>query len=518
MSQTKITQNGIYPILATGSTTARTLADRFADVVNVKDFGAVGNAGISGTSYDVVDDSGAFQLANDYLASRGGGTITYSGGRYYIGNSINISRNVSICGNTRRADCGNPFGITTDYFSSLKVVPALILNTTATINLSSGSGISSVFIFRKGLSLDGSDMPYNYSGTAIAANLADSIYIDNSSIIGFQYAIYKTNCSRSRISDVLIDCNNGIVDNGAGDINRYNDVHCYGVIQNNATGHDAFSTRSGNGFYFGTSKIGGPIINGCFTYGFQVGLNLNVDGSYTVNDCWIDGPYDTNYNPLSASSIGIFYGNSITNAESQITNTKIVSQGTAFYAASGNYGVIHLSDIIIHHCNVGINCYANNLNAENLTIRGYANNGIIFNYKAEADTAKITNLLMYDRGLSAVDFNAGGGNPNLNNIGYIDGTLNVLNYFCENYTPSSGIINFLNGKTFAYISGSDTINDIFPKYDGLVVNLQFNSSGLTFSSSTFRISGSSFTSLVGSCISFRYNISDSKWYEISRSL
>jgi len=45
--------------IATGSTTARSLANRFADVVNVRDFGAVGDwNGITGT-----DDTSAFQAA-----------------------------------------------------------------------------------------------------------------------------------------------------------------------------------------------------------------------------------------------------------------------------------------------------------------------------------------------------------------------------------------------------------------------------------------------------------------------
>jgi hypothetical protein len=43
MPITKATQNVFEPVLATGSTTSRLLQDRFADVVNVKDFGAAGD-------------------------------------------------------------------------------------------------------------------------------------------------------------------------------------------------------------------------------------------------------------------------------------------------------------------------------------------------------------------------------------------------------------------------------------------------------------------------------------------
>ncbi len=61
--------NGL--VKSTGSTTARSLANRFADVVNVKDFGAVGNG--------VADDYAAFVAAIAALPVNGGKIIVPSG-------------------------------------------------------------------------------------------------------------------------------------------------------------------------------------------------------------------------------------------------------------------------------------------------------------------------------------------------------------------------------------------------------------------------------------------------------
>lgn len=68
-------------VTATGSTTARFLKDRFADVVNVKDFGATGN----GTT----DDTGAIQAALNFAMPTGKEVFVPSG-TYLITSSLVI--------------------------------------------------------------------------------------------------------------------------------------------------------------------------------------------------------------------------------------------------------------------------------------------------------------------------------------------------------------------------------------------------------------------------------------------
>src|SRR5262245_56022619 len=70
-----------FPFAATGASTARTMPDRLAEVVNVKDWGAKGDGR--------TDDSSAIQ--NAIQSSGGNATVFFPPGTYLINKPINLS-------------------------------------------------------------------------------------------------------------------------------------------------------------------------------------------------------------------------------------------------------------------------------------------------------------------------------------------------------------------------------------------------------------------------------------------
>lgn len=77
-------------VLATGTTTPRTLADRFADPINILDFGAVGDG--------ITNCTAAIQSAVNHVASLGGGTIVFPYGTYLIDATITINKGIMLVG------------------------------------------------------------------------------------------------------------------------------------------------------------------------------------------------------------------------------------------------------------------------------------------------------------------------------------------------------------------------------------------------------------------------------------
>jgi hypothetical protein len=70
-------------MMATGATVERTIGDKLAEVLSVKDFGAKGD----GTA----DDTAAIQATHDYVVSVGGGVVLFPPGNYRITRSITFN-------------------------------------------------------------------------------------------------------------------------------------------------------------------------------------------------------------------------------------------------------------------------------------------------------------------------------------------------------------------------------------------------------------------------------------------
>ena len=93
--ETPVGIGDMLPVAAAGTTYPRQLRYRFADVVNVKDFGAAGAGKLAydGTIkyYDgATDDADAIQAAISACERRGGGTVLIPPGIYMCSHTLNL--------------------------------------------------------------------------------------------------------------------------------------------------------------------------------------------------------------------------------------------------------------------------------------------------------------------------------------------------------------------------------------------------------------------------------------------
>jgi len=178
--------------------------------LHVRDYGAAGN----GTT----DDTAAFQAALNAASAAGGGVVLVGPRRYLIDSAeLVIPANVTLRGG------GDPGGwrINNDY-SALPY--CLILNPARTVRLRRNSGLEGVAIVRKGFVAPTSlrtalDCAAAFAGVAVSigdgtagssAGNATDASVRGLLIIGFEWGVYSSGSSRTRVLDVVGDCTNGL--------------------------------------------------------------------------------------------------------------------------------------------------------------------------------------------------------------------------------------------------------------------------------------------------------------------
>jgi hypothetical protein len=348
--------NETTPFLSTGSTTARTLANRFADVFNVKDFGAVGDYNPS-TGIGA-DDTAAIQTALDSAAaSPHGAGIYFPRGIYKITNTIQVKSNYTgfFC------DAFGSAGIQLTNFS----VPCAVL----VKNPASGNGI---FAFSM-----------------------QNIVINRSPSSTLQKGIILEACSNTHISDIEI----GGFPTGMeirGGVNchytaiRLNDfgstnTDSTGLLEINASTYvpsPVFFTHM-----FANSMIAGSAYSIKITAGDYFGfvncyLGAGREGDVLIDAGTLYGAYDAQFDNcyfdhslpglnMTGAAVEVRGGNS---QGIKLTDCKFNPWGVGLKIDQPIYTIIQVTGCLFNRCNKAIEM-TSNANAASLAFTGNKLNG-----------------------------------------------------------------------------------------------------------------------------------------------
>lgn len=313
-------------------TTVQTIA---ANTAYPDSFGAVGNG--------VEDDSVAIQTAIDSLGSSGGRIILNSKKYYRVKSNITINPSCHLEG--QQSDIGsNGY----NYYTNYDIVSGSIkLDSTATINMKSGSSISKVLLLQSNLTYLS---PNSFGGTAITisgtpasagnlgntANVGDDVSIRNVMILGFNQAIFANNSQRLYVTDCKIDSNNGILINAAYDVPQITRVHCWpfstiaAVAQGTVPNPNGnILSRGGTAFKFQNTVDWGKITDS-FSYGYQRGFWIDSCNSCELTGCGADNVPEAGYSSTGQSGdIGFLVTGGST--DTLLTNCQSASNEKGFY-------------------------------------------------------------------------------------------------------------------------------------------------------------------------------------------
>ena len=385
--------------LATGSTTARTLANRFADVVNVLDFGAVGDG--------VADDTAAIQAAIN-AAPLNGGTVFFPAGIYKFSN-ISVTSPISICGEGYQDSATrfvNPTA-SSPFFSFSNVNGISLSNFKASSSVPRTSGSYFSFSVTSRVTISDFFMSDYYIGISI--DNSDNIVIDSFSMFNGVYTAIQIG-KNGRVENCSI--NNGYIKNETspstyGVFAGYVDVFSLGsglIIINQGTcfhiAPSAGQTASlidcyGAVFDTATNGVmmlpnGGDIIRADFV-GTWCGVHTNA--GLTINS--------TSGNITSVRiSGGDFTACGVVGINCEGTNSKqVIINGSQISSNAIGIRLQNAGYIVVSNCNIG-GGGQESLNitgfvTTNTSVGSFQNNSFGVNTTNESGLPTATNVIAY---------------------------------------------------------------------------------------------------------------------------
>jgi hypothetical protein len=276
----------------------------------------------------LASSSGAFQAAIDSLSPLGG-VVIVPPGKYLLSSSITVGgagndRPVVLQGSYINA--GN-VGATNaqSAMSSLRVAP------TATINISPGCGVDGCMIYRSDLVFTTGSPIFTAGSVGITIGVGYDMFVRNCGIYGFAQGIKADNGTNStgrvKITDVNIDCANGVLLHSSVDVAYLTRVHCWPFI-NRFAGSTANTTglhRAGSAFRF-TGTNDWTKATDCFSYGYARGFDIVGGDEITLTGCGADGT------AVFSGSVG-FLLTGATNTT--MSHCQAAGQTNGFYIESG---------------------------------------------------------------------------------------------------------------------------------------------------------------------------------------